>query len=119
MFRKLKRWLETKRLERTARKTLADPQASVAAMIAAQGILIGLSERKPICKHCFQPYEPKERTFQERFQIRAILMIPDSELDPMLCDNCFHIAIGVFNPQVGYVGTSNSGHANMVLKHLG
>lgn len=119
MMGKFKRWLETKRLLRTAKETIADPQASTGAMIAAQGILAGLAERKSICRHCFHPFELKERTFPERFQIRAILMIPDSELDPMLCDNCYNIAIGTFNRQAGHIGTSNSGHANMVLKHLG
>jgi hypothetical protein len=116
MFKWLKRWLETRRLARTARETLADPQADIKTLIAAQAILIGIAERKPICRHCFKPYEPKEHTFAEKFQVRAILMISDSELDPMLCEDCFVTAASVYNPQATNVGTSNSGHANVVLK---
>lgn len=119
MFRLFKRLLETRRLARTARQTLADPQANINALVAAQAILIGLAERKPICRHCFKPYEPKVHSFAEMFQIRAILMIPDRELDPMLCEDCFTNVSAVYNPQATNVGTSNSGHANMVLKKLG
>lgn len=119
MFKRFRRWLETRRLARTARKTLDDPQANINALVAAQAILIGLAERKPICRHCFKPYEPKVHTFAEMFQVRAILMIPDRELDPMLCEDCFMTTVSVYNPQVTNVGTSNSGHANMVLKKLG
>jgi hypothetical protein len=114
-----KRWRETRRLKQTALKAIADPQASIAAVIAGQNILIGLAERKPICRHCLQMYEPKEHTFNEWFQLRAILMIADSELNPMLCEHCFETAITTYNPQATNVGTSNSGHANMVLKNLG
>jgi hypothetical protein len=116
---RFKRWLETQRLRRTAKKAIADPQASIAAMIAGQAILIGLAERKAICRHCFQPFEPKERTFNEWFQLRAILMIADTELNPMLCEKCFETAVTTYNPQATNIGTSNSGHANMVLKNLG
>jgi hypothetical protein len=114
-----KRWLETRRLKQTALTALADPQASIASIIAGQNILIGLAERKPICRHCFQMYTPKEHTFNEWFQLRAILMIADKELNPMLCESCFETAITTYNPQATNVGTSNSGHANMVLKNLG
>lgn len=117
MFRWFKAWLEAWKLARMAKTILADP--NVSASIHVQGILAALAERRPICRHCFQPYEVKERTFPERFQLRAILAIPDSELDPMLCDNCFNTAIGTYNPQVTNVGTSNSGHANIALKNLG
>lgn len=119
MFKKFKRWLETQRLKRTARKALADPQASIAAVIASQAILIGIAERKPICRHCFRVYDPKPHTFAEMFQVRAILMISDKELDPMLCEDCFITAVTVYNPQATNPGTSNSGHHNMVLKKLG
>lgn len=119
MLRRFKRWLETRRLERTARSTLADPQASIAAIIAGQAILIGIAERKNICRHCFRVYDSKAHTFAEMFQVRAILMISDRELDPMLCEDCFVNVSAVFNRQATNVGTSNSGHANMVLKNLG
>lgn len=118
MFGSLKRWLETRKLARSARLVLADPQANINSLIAAQAILIGIAERKPVCRHCFKIYEPKIRTFAEMFQIRAILMIPDRELDPMLCDDCFTTSVSVYNPQVTNIGTSNSGHANMVLKKM-
>ncbi len=119
LFKKFRRWQEIRRLERTARLTLADPQASIATIIAGQAILIGLSERKPICRHCLRPFEPKEHTFAEWFQIRAILMIPDRELNPMLCESCFETAVSTYNPQATNIGTSNAGHANMILKQLG
>jgi len=119
MFKRFKRWLETRRLARTARLTLADPKASIAAMIAGQAILIGLSERKPICRHCFRPYEPKEHTFAEWFQLRAILMIPDRELNPMICESCYETSVATYNSQATNVGTSNAGHINMVLRKLG
>jgi hypothetical protein len=119
MFKRFRRWQETRRLKRTALKALSDPQASVAAMIAGQAILIGLAERKPICRHCFKMYELKPRTFAEMFQVRSILMIADRELDPMLCDDCFVNVSAVYNPQATNVGTSNAGHVNMVLQKLG
>lgn len=119
MFKRLKRWLETRRLARMARKTIADPLASVDALIKARGIIYALAERRPICRHCFRIYDPKPRSFAEQFQVRAILMIPDRELDPMLCEECFTNVSAVFNRQATNVGTSNSGHANMVLKKLG
>lgn len=119
MLKKLQRWIEAIKLARTAREILADPQANIDAIIAMQRILIGLAERKPICRHCFKPFEVKERTFAERFQVRSILMIPDKELDPMLCDECFVTALSVYNPQATNIGTSNSGPANMVLKKMG
>lgn len=116
MIRWFKRWLEVWRLARMAKTILADP--NISASVHVQGILLGLAERKNICRHCFQLFEPKERTFPERFQLRAILVIRDSEPDPMLCDNCFNTAIGTYNSQATNVGTNNSGHANMALKHL-
>ena len=110
--------METKRLERTARKALADPQ-SIASVIAGQAILIGIAERKPICRYCFRVYVPKPHSFAETFQVRSILMIPDSELDPMLCEECFTNVTAVFNRQAANIGTSNSGHPNMILKKIG
>jgi hypothetical protein len=117
MVRWFKSWLEAWRLARMAKTILADP--SVAATVHVQGILLGLAARKNICRHCFQPFEPKERTFAERFQLRAILVIRDAEPDPMLCDNCFNVAVGTYNPQATNIGTSNSGPRNVVLKELG
>jgi hypothetical protein len=119
LFKRFKRWREVRSLGRAARLTLADPQSSIAAMIAGQAILIGLTERKPICRHCLRPYEPKEHTFAEWFQLRAVLMIPDRELNPMMCESCFETSISTYNPQATNVGTSNAGHVNMVLKKLG
>lgn len=117
MLHWFKSWLEAWRLARMAKTILADP--NISASVRVQGILLGLAERKNICRHCFQPFEPIERTFSERFQLRAILVIRDSEPDPMLCNNCFQTAVSVYNPQATNIGTSNSAPANMVLKHLG
>jgi hypothetical protein len=118
LLRYLKRWLETRRLARTARLAIADPQASLAAVIAGQAILMGIAERKCICRTCFRIYDPKPHTFPERFQVRSILMIPDRELDPMLCEDCFTKEVATYNPSATNPGTSNSGPTNLVLQKL-
>lgn len=97
-------------------KALLDPQASIAAVIAGQAILIGLAERKHICRNCFRVYDPKPHTFAEIFQVRAILMIPDRELDPMFCEDCFTNVLSTYNPQANNIGTSNSGQSNLLLQ---
>lgn len=119
LLKKLKRWHETWKLARIAKDILDDPVASSMSTLSALAVITALAERRPICKHCFKQYTPKERSFAERFQIRAILMIPDSELDPMLCDECYASVSATFNRQATNIGTSNSGHANMVLKKAG
>lgn len=119
LLKKLKRWHETWKLAKLAQGILADTTASDMASVNAKAIIAALAERRPICRHCFQVYTPKELSFAERFQIRAILMIPDSELDPMLCETCYANTTSVFNRQATNIGTSNSGHANMVLKKAG
>lgn len=115
----LKRAMETELLARTASETLSDPQASNASMMAGQAILDGIAERKSICRYCFRSYDDKQHSFTEMFRVRSILMIPDNELDPMLCNECFEIVMQVYNPQFTNVGTSNFGHANIVLKNMG
>jgi hypothetical protein len=119
MMRWFKQWLEAWKLAKIAKTILDDPEANSMASVNAKVILAALAERRPVCRHCFQPFEVKERTFPERFQIRAVLMIPDSEPDPMLCDSCFTIAVTTYNPRAANIGTSNSGPANMVLQKLG
>jgi hypothetical protein len=114
-----KRWQEAWKLARVARDILNDPEANATASTNANVILSALAERKPICRHCFNPFEIKERSFPERFQIRAVLMIPDSEPDPILCEGCHSVALATYNPNAANIGTSNSGPSNMVLQKLG
>jgi hypothetical protein len=114
----LKSWWQAWQLARQARKILDTAEADLGASMHARMILTALAERKRVCRHCFAQYEPKDRTFPERFQIRSILQIPDSEPDPMLCDSCFTIAVTSYNPQATNVGTSNSGPANLVLQRF-
>lgn len=119
MLRRFKHWIETRRLAKQAKAALNNAETNGLASAHLKTILAALAERKPVCRHCFQIYQPREMTFPERFQIRALLIIPDSEPDPMLCDGCFQRVVCTYNPQAANIGTSNSGHANMVLKHLG
>jgi hypothetical protein len=114
----LKSWFEAFKLAREAKRILDTPEAQMGASLHARVILTALAERKPVCRHCLQKYEPKLRTFPERFQLRNILHIPDSEPDPMLCDFCFDIAVQTYNPQATNIGTSNAGPANLALQKL-
>jgi hypothetical protein len=114
----LKSWYQAWQLAREAQKVLDSKEAELGASLHARMILTALAERKPVCRHCLQKYEPKLRTFAERFQLRNILHIPDSEADPMLCDSCFDIAVQTYNPQATNIGTSNSGPANLALQKL-
>jgi hypothetical protein len=114
----LKSWWQAFKLAREAKRILDTPEAQMGASLHARVILTALAERKPVCRHCLQKYEPKLRTFSERFHLRSILHIPDSEPDPMLCASCFDIALSTYNPQATNIGTSNSGPPNMVLQKL-
>jgi hypothetical protein len=118
MIRHIRRWIETRRLRRTAIKAIADPQASIDSMIAGQAILIGIAERKNICRHCFRVYDNKPHSFAEMFQVRSILMIPDRELDPMLCEDCFTKVSETYNARATNIGTSNSGPSNLLLQRF-
>lgn len=113
-----KSWWQTWKLARQAKAILENAEEHNVASFRAKTILTALAERKPICRNCFNPHEVKVRSFAERFQVRAILLIPDNEPDPMLCDDCFKVAVATHNPQATNIGTSYSGHANMALKHL-
>lgn len=120
-MRWLRRWYEIWKLARMAKAVLADNHfgpASDMASAKARAILAAIAERRPICRHCFNPYIPHERPFAEMFQLRSILLIPDREPDPMLCDSCFNIAVTSYNPQATVPGTSNSGPTNLVLQKL-
>ena len=118
MFRWFKEWKQRRMLRRSALRILSDPAPSIDALIKARGIINAIAERRALCRHCFEPFEPKERSFPERFQMRSILMLPDSEPDPMLCDPCFTLVSSVYNPHATNIGTSNSGPANLVLQKL-
>jgi len=116
------RWLyrlrEQWKLWRMARAVLRSDGVSDMALLKAQAILAAIAARRPICRHCFNPYVHHEREFREWFQLRSILMIPDREPNPMICDSCFDIAVTSYNPQATNHGTSNSGHTNLVLQKL-
>ncbi len=114
-FRRLR---EQWKLWRMAKDVLQTGEASDMATLKAKAILAAIAARRPICRHCFNPYVPHNREFAEWFQLRSILMIPDRELDPMLCDSCFNIAVTSYNPQATNIGTSNSGSSNIVLQKL-
>jgi hypothetical protein len=114
----LKSWWQAFKLAREAKQILDSPEAVAGASMHAQVILAALAARKPVCRTCLQRYEVKDRPFQERFQIRSTLQIPDSEPDPMLCDSCFNIALFTYNPHATNIGTSNAGPANLVLQKL-
>lgn len=116
MLKNLKRWMETRSLADTAKKAVADPQVSIDAFLAGQTIISGIRERKQICRFCFRTYELKSYGSIEMLQVKSILMIPDNEPNPMLCDECFTTVFAVYNQQVADVGTSNTGYSNMVLK---
>lgn len=119
MIRWFKSWWQIWKLARVAKEIIDDPEANSMASINARMIIAALAERKSVCRQCFNPYDPKTRQFAEMFQVRSILMIPDKELDPMLCDNCFETVVSTYNLQATNVGTSNSGPTNMVLQKLG
>ena len=79
-------------------------------------LMDGLLNRKNICKRCYNIYVPKDYEFGERFMVRSILRIPDSEPDPMLCDFCFNSIMQETNQQWTNIGTSNSGPPNLILR---
>lgn len=86
--------------------------------IAGLAIMDGIRTRKPVCRRCFTIFVPREYEFAERFQVRSILRIPDSEPDPMFCHACFTSVMQEINHQWTNVGTSNSSPTNLALKHL-
>lgn len=73
----------------------------------------------PICRFCLSPFEPHELPFHEGFQLRAVLLIPDSAPTPMTCDPCLARTVATFNHHATNVGTRNDGHTNLALAHLG
>ena len=79
-------------------------------------LINALLNRKAVCKRCFSIYIPKEHEFAERFLVRSILRVPDSEPDPMLCDFCFESIQHETNRQWTNIGTSNAGPPNLVLR---
>ncbi len=94
----------------------AQPPAAppdVAAIEAA------LAEGKPLCRQCFNMYVPHPWPRGAMFECRSILMLPDCEPDPMLCDACFGAIVSSFNRQATNVGTSNASATNLALAQLG
>lgn len=89
------------------------------AGINADILRAAIAERKPLCRHCFRVYEPQKRSPVDWLEFRNILMIPDGEPNPMICDECFAMDVASFNRRSLDVGTSNHGPANLVLQKLG
>jgi hypothetical protein len=118
MFGWYKAWRDKRKLLALAKQIIANPTPSLDALIKARGIIEALAARKEICRTCFEPFVPKPRDFGQRFTMRSILMIPDAEPDPMICDSCFSTSITTFNRQAGLPGTSNAGAANLALQKL-
>ena len=123
LFRPIVRWYKALKialnLASTAKKTLASNEAEAGALMKALVIQAALRERKPICFHCLNPFEFKERSQGEWSQLRSILLIPDAAPNPMLCDPCAHAAVARFNRMATTIGTSNvHGGDNLVLRHL-
>lgn len=116
--RLLNRWRERRALRKSALRILADPAPSVDALIKARGIIEAINERREVCRQCFQPFTFKDRSFPEWFQLRAILLIPDSQPNPMICDDCYDKVVGSYNQQWTNIGTSNSGPTNLALQKL-
>lgn len=88
------------------------------AAIDVAAIEAALAERKPVCRQCFNPYQPHEWPVGWMFECRSILMIPDAEPDPMLCDGCFESVVASFNRQATNIGTSNCMSTNLALAQL-
>ena len=86
--------------------------------IAGMALVNGLLNREHVCRLCFSRYTPKQREFAEKFQVRAILRIPDCEPDPMYCDACFETTVSSYNRLQTNVGTSNCGPPNLALRRL-
>lgn len=104
-------------LARQASKIIAESPDDSLALMRADAILRGLRAGK-LCRNCLSPFDAKPRDFSDRFRLRAIMMIPDSEPDPALCPTCFEISVGTFNADATNVGTSNSGPPNLALQKL-
>jgi hypothetical protein len=110
------RWKERRRAKVWARNTLRHPaDASELALGKARAILDAIKARQPICRHCFNPYTVRHREFGEQFRVRAILMVPDSEPELMLCDFCFDAVSASYNPRATMPGTSNCGPRNFLI----
>jgi hypothetical protein len=117
MMKRLKSWWQNWQLAREAGRILAESAEDSFARLTAESILRGLRSGR-LCLNCLKPFDAKPRTFSDNFRLRAIMSIPDSEADPVLCPSCFETAIGTFNPQATNIGTSNSGPSNLVLQKL-
>jgi hypothetical protein len=116
-MKRLKSWWLTWRLAREASRILAESAEDSLARLNAEAILRGLKSGA-LCRNCLKPFDAKPKLIAEIFHLRAIMSIPDSEPDPVLCPRCFEVAVGTFNPQATNIGTSNSGSANLVLQKL-
>jgi hypothetical protein len=116
-MKRLKTWWLTWRLAREAARILAESQENTPARMNAEAILRGL-HRGRLCRNCLKPFDERPREFSDRFRLRAVMMIPDSEPDPVLCPTCFEISVGAFNRHATNIGTSNSGPANLVIQKL-
>lgn len=115
----LVRLRENRQFKATAKTIMASPESTEMARLNAEIILAALAEGRPICRHCFNPFEYKPRSFPENVRLRAVLMIPDAAPDPMICDNCAYTVVTAYNTQSTNVGTRNDGPTNLVLAKFG
>lgn len=97
-------------------RLLAEQRQQRLAEALGFNLMDALLNRKNVCKRCFKIYTPTQYEFGERFFVRSILHVPDSEPDPMLCDFCFNSIQQEVNQQMTNIGTSNSQPPNLVLR---
>jgi len=118
IYRFFKRREEQRQLAWQTTTIIKSDEAGALAKAWADITIAAIKERRPICRHCMQPYEPTPRPWTDYVRLRAVLMIPDREPDPMLCDPCFESAVCAFNPEATNIGTRNDGAANLCLRQL-
>jgi len=119
LFRRLKAaWQAARQYEEAAQKKEEVLGVPINTRVAALALVNGFLNRENVCRTCLARYKPRERDFAEKFQVRAILRIPDNQPDPMFCDACWDAVVMSYNRQQSNVGTSNSGPPNLALRRL-
>ena len=116
-MRSVKAWWGSWKLARQARRIIDESTSDSLAQLRAESILRGLHSGR-LCRNCLAPFDAEPRDFSDRLRLRSIMMIPDSEPDPVLCPTCFDISMYAFNAHATNIGTSNSGPTNLVLQKL-
>ena len=111
-------WAYAKAAERKQQLAAETEDVPIKTKIAGMALVNGLLNREAVCTRCFNRFMPQERDFADKFQLRAILMVPDSAPEPILCDYCWDTTIASYNRQTSNVGTSNHGPPNLALRRL-